>query len=93
MKTSIMGVEYGRGATAHVVASGGPAAAPAAVKQMYPDADWTTVIADPFDAALCATDRFGENYLIQKKIYAATPFEPHVMIGGDHSVNFGHFAA
>lgn len=93
MKTSIMGVEYGRGATAHVVASGGPAAAPAAVKQMYPDADWTTVIADPFDAALCTTDRFGENYLIQKKIYAATPFEPHVMIGGDHSVNFGHFAA
>ncbi len=93
MKKSIMGIEYGRGATANIVTTGGPAAAPAAVKQMYPDADWTTIVADPYDAELCATDRFGENYQIQKKIFYATPFESHIMIGGDHSVNFGHFAA
>lgn len=89
---SIFGIEYGRGATATVV-EGGPALAPAAVKKMFPDADWTTVIADPYDAQLCATDRFGENFMIQKKIVAATPFDAHIMIGGDHSVNFGHFAA
>lgn len=89
---SMFGIEYGRGATATVV-EGGPALAPAAVKKMFPDADWTTVIADPYDAKLCATDRFGENFMIQKKIVAATPFDAHVMIGGDHSVNFGHFAA
>lgn len=93
MKKSIMGIEYGRGATANIVVDGGAALAPAAVKEMYPDADWTTVVADPYDAELCANDRFGENYQIQKKIVAATPFEPHIMIGGDHSVNFGHFSA
>ena len=93
MKKSIMGIEYGRGATANIVIDGGPALAPAAVKEMYPDADWTTVVADPYDAELCANDRFGENYQIQKKIVATTPFEPHIMIGGDHSVNFGHFSA
>ncbi len=89
---SIMGIEYGRGATANVV-EGGPALAPAAVHDMFPDADWTTVIADNIDAATCAADRFGENFLIQRKIYAATPDDTHIMIGGDHSTNFGHFAA
>lgn len=93
MKKSIMGIEYGRGATANIVVDGGAALAPMAVKEMYPDADWTTVVADPYDAELCANDRFGENYQIQKKIVAATPFESHIMIGGDHSVNFGHFSA
>lgn len=89
----MMGIEYGRAATAVVVTDGGPALAPAMVKQMYPDFDWTTVVADPYNPDLCATDRFGDCFQIQKKIYAATPFERHVMIGGDHSVNFGHFAA
>ncbi len=90
---SIMGIEYGRGATATVVVNGGPADAPASVRRMFPDAQWTTVVADKYDAELCARDRFGENFNIQKKVYAATPTTPHVMIGGDHSVNFGHFAA
>ena len=36
---NIMGIEYGRGATAAIVIDGGPALAPAAVKQMYPDAE------------------------------------------------------
>ena len=90
---NIMGIEYQRRPTAAIVIDGGPALAPAAVKQMYPDADWTTVVADPYDAKLCESDRFGENFQIQKKIVAATPFESHIMIGGDHSVNFGHFAA
>ena len=71
---SIMGIEYGRGATAVVVVNGGPALAPSAVKEMYPDADWTTVIADPYDAQLCATDRFGDCFQVQKKIVAATPY-------------------
>ena len=91
MKT-ILGIEYGRGATAKIVA-GGPALAPAAVKQMYPNADWTTLVADAYDAQLCARDRFGDCFNIQKKIVAATPDEPHIMIGGDHSTNFGHFTA
>ncbi len=89
---ALFGVEYGRGATAQLV-EGGPALAPAAVRKMYPDADWTTVVADACDAELWARDRFGENFLIQQKIYAATPHVPHVLIGGDHSVNFGHVAA
>lgn len=89
---SLFGIEYGRGATAQLVL-GGPALAPAAVRKMYPDANWTVVAADPYDAELWSTDRFGENFLIQRKIYAATPHTPHVLIGGDHSVNFGHFAA
>lgn len=89
----IMGIEYGRGATAVVVTSGGPALAPSAVKSMYSDADWSIVTADPYDAELCAKDRFGENFLIQEKIVSATPHDHHIMIGGDHSVNFGHFAA
>lgn len=92
MINSIMGIEYGRGACATPV-SGGPALAPAKIKEMFPNADWTTVIADPFNLAECIADRFGENFKIQKKIYAATPDDRHIMIGGDHSVNFGHFAA
>ena len=89
---SIMGVEYGRGCLA-VASDSACARAPAAVKKMFPGGDWTTVIADPFNPGECARDRFGENFKIQKKIYAATPFDRHIMIGGDHSVNFGHFAA
>lgn len=89
---SLFGIEYGRGATANVVL-GGPALAPAAVKKMFPEYDCTTVVPDAYDAELWAHDRFGENFLVQKKIYATTPRTPHVLIGGDHSVNFGHFAA
>ena len=89
---NIIGIEYGRGCLRTAI-SGGPALTPAAIKQMFPDANWTTVVADAFDADECARDRFGENFKIQKKIYIATPHEPHIMIGGDHSVNYGHFAA
>lgn len=88
----LMGIEYGRGATA-VIVEEGPALTPSAVKNMYPNFNWTIVSADSYDAELCKTDRFGENYQIQKKIFTSTPYERHVMIGGDHSVNFGHFAA
>ena len=89
---NIMGIEYGRGCL-RIAIDGGPALAPRAIKEMFPDADWTTVVADAFDADECARDRFGENYKIQQKIYAATPYERHIMVGGDHSVNYGHFAA
>ena len=47
----------------------------------------------PFDAEKCAMDRFGENFEIQQSIYKSTPHESHIMIGGDHSVNYGHFAS
>jgi len=88
----IIGIEYSRGATANIV-DGGPALAPAAVRDMFPDANWTMISPDPMSPADCMADRFGENLLIQRKIYAATPTQRHVLIGGDHSVNFGHFAA
>lgn len=87
-----MGIEYGRGCLETAI-EGGPALATAEVKKMFPDANWTVVTADPFDAEECARDRFGENFKIQQKIYTETPHEKHIMIGGDHSVNFGHFAA
>lgn len=89
---NIMGIEYGRGCL-RIAIDGGPALAPAAIKEMFPDANWTTVVADTFNADECSKDRFGENYKIQQKIYTATPHNRHVMIGGDHSVNYGHFAA
>lgn len=87
-----MGIEYGRGCL-RVAIPDGPALATKSVQKMFPDADWTIVTADPFDASECERDRFGENFKIQKKIYNETPSEKHIMIGGDHSVNFGHFAA
>ncbi len=86
----LFGVEYGRGCTANVI-TGGPASAPTIVRKMFPNATWTTVTPDNISVTETMADRFGENFLIQKKIYAATPTAPHVMIGGDHSVNFGHF--
>lgn len=86
------GIEYGRGCLRTAI-EGGPALAPTAVKQMFTNTKWTTVVADPFDANECANDRFGENFKIQKKIYANTPCDKHIMIGGDHSVNYGHFVA
>lgn len=88
----IMGIEYGRAATA-TITNEGPALGPMAVKKMFPDAHWISVIPDEFNLAECMADRFGENFKIQQKIYNATPTERHILIGGDHSVNFGHFAA
>lgn len=88
----LMGVEYGRGATAQIV-EGGPALAPRAVKNIFPENDWSIITANPVSKEECLADRFGENYKIQQKIYSNTPKAPHVLIGGDHSVNFGHFSA
>lgn len=88
----IMGIEYGRGCL-KVAIDGGCALATGAVKKMFPDADWTVVTAEPFDADECARDRFGENFKIQQQIHTKTPTEKHIMLGGDHSVNYGHFAA
>ena len=87
-----LGIEYGRGCLRTAI-NGGPALAPRAVQNMFPDADWTFITARPFDAAACASDRFGENFQIQQQIYFNTPSERHIMIGGDHSVNYGHFIA
>lgn len=91
MKT-IMGIEYGRAATA-TITNAGPALGPGAIRKMFPTNPWVVVTPDEFNLAECQADRFGENYKIQQKIYASTPTDSHLMVGGDHSVNFGHFSA
>lgn len=90
--TKIIGVEYGRGATAQIV-DGGPANGPAAVRDMFPDANWTLITPDDVSPEECMADRFGDAFKIHTKVYHATPSCRHILIGGDHSVNFGHFAA
>lgn len=90
--TKFIGIEYGRGATAKIV-DGGPALAPAAIREMFPNGQWTIISADAASADECMADRFGDAFKIQKKIYAATPKDRHIFIGGDHCVNFGHFAS
>lgn len=92
MISHFMGIEYGHGACA-IPRDGGPALAPAAVKNMFSGVKWTTITPLPVDIAACANDRFAENTPVQIDIYNNTPRERHIMIGGDHSVNFGHFAA
>lgn len=87
-----MGAAYSRGATAHIV-NGGPALAPKKVQEMFPDAEWNIVVADEISDEECMRDRFGDAFNMHKKIYANTPSEKHIFIGGDHSVNFSHFAA
>lgn len=90
--TKFMGIEYARGATA-TITNDGPALGPRAIKQMFPDSDWITVVADSVSPDIAALDRFGDAYEVHKKICHATPHDKHIMIGGDHSVNFGHFTA
>ncbi len=90
--TNMMGIKYGRAATA-TITDMGPSLAPDTIKQMFPNANWIMITPDAFNIAECAADRFGENLKIHQKIYAATPNISHIMIGGDHSTNFGHFAA
>ena len=92
MITDMMGVAYSRGACA-VPRDDGPARAPQFVRQMRPELNWTIVTPGAFDGDAIMADRFGENAAIQKEIYNATPHASHILIGGDHSVNFGHFAA
>ncbi len=87
-----LGVEYSRGATAKII-NGGPALAPRTVQKMFPDADWTIISPDPISDEDCMADRFGDSFNMHKKIYPNTPTEKHIFIGGDHSVNFSHFAA
>ena len=90
--TKFMGIEYARGATAKIT-NNGPSQGPKAVKQMFPCSDWTMVVADHVEPEIAAKDRFGDAFAVQTKIHAATPHDHHIMIGGDHSVNFGHFSA
>ena len=85
-----LGVEYSRGATAKII-NGGPALAPCAVKKMFPDADWTIITPDNPDID-SITDRFEDAFNVHKQIFQNTPNEKHIFIGGDHSVNFSHFA-
>lgn len=89
---TMIGIAYGRGATA-TIRNDGPALAPNAIRKMFPDVNWINVDTDGIDLSKYESDRFGENALIQAKIYSATPNTTHIMIGGDHSTNFGHFSA
>lgn len=90
--TKFIGIEYARGATA-VIRNEGPALAPRAVQNMFPNHNWKMVTANKVATEIVAQDRFGDAFDIHKKTYAITPHEHHIMIGGDHSVNFGHFAS
>ncbi len=90
--TKFLGIEYSRGATA-VVRDGGPANAPRHVRAMFPSSEWTIITPDSATAEECMADRFGDCFKVQEKIYNSTPNARHIMIGGDHSVNFGHFTA
>nr|MBQ0091631.1 arginase family protein [Candidatus Enterousia merdequi] len=87
-----LGIEYSRGATAKVI-NGGPALAPRAVQKIFPNNDWTILSQQPISDEECMADRFGDAYNMHKQIYPNTPHEKHIFIGGDHSVNFSHFAA
>lgn len=87
-----IGAQYSRGATANIV-NGGPALAPRAVQKMFPGADWTMLTPAPISDEECMADRFGDAFNMHKLIYPNTPREKHIFIGGDHSVNFSHFAA
>ena len=87
-----VGVEYSRAATAKIIHDG-PALAPRAVQKMFPKSDWTIITPDDISDSDCMADRFGDAFNVHKKIYAKTPTEKHIFIGGDHSVNFSHFAA
>ena len=93
MIKKFIGVEYSRGATAKVIDGAGPALAPRKVKELFPNYNWNILSADTISAQDCARDRFGDAFNMHKKIYANTPTEKHILIGGDHSVNFSHFAA
>ena len=90
--TKFIGIEYGRGCLKTAIPDG-PALAPAETRKMFPDDNWAMITPAPFDAEKCANDRFGENFEIQQKIYTNTPTDSHIMVGGDHSVNYGHFTA
>ena len=87
-----LGVPYGRGATANIV-DAGPALAPNVIKKMFPNDEWKTIEPDYISYEDCMADRFGDTFNIHKKIYANTPKEKHILIGGDHSIDFSHFAA
>ncbi len=87
-----LGVEYSRGATAKIM-DGGPALAPRTVQKMFPADDWKIITSGKISTEECAKDRFLDAFNVHKKIYKNTPHEKHIFIGGDHSVNFSHFAA
>ena len=87
-----IGAEYSRGATANII-NGGPALAPRAVQKMFPNADWDFITPSNKSVEDCIADRFGDTFEFLEKLYYRTPTEKHILIGGDHSVNFGHFAA
>ena len=90
--TKFLGIEYGRGCLKTAIPEG-PALGPSEIKKMFPESNWQTITPNPFDAQKCANDRFGENMEIQEKICNNTPSDKHIMIGGDHSINYGHFVA
>ncbi len=90
--TNFLGIEYARGATA-TITNAGPALAPRAVQKLFPNTKWTIITAPHVSDSQCLADRFGDAHRVHHLTYNATPDEKHIMIGGDHSVNYGHFIA
>ncbi len=88
-----IGAKYSRGATAKILNNTGPALAPDAIQKMFPNSDWKMLTPPEISDTECMADRFGDAYNMHKLIYPNTPREKHIFIGGDHSVNFSHFAA
>lgn len=89
---NMLGIEYDRGATANIV-DRGPSSAPRAIQKMFPNACWTIVTPPQVSKDVCMADRFGDAYTVHKQIFSVTPKHKHICCGGDHSINFGHFAA
>lgn len=90
--TKFMGVEYARGATA-TITNAGPSMGPKKIQELFPNSDWSIISDTTKSPTECATDRFGDTFEILDRVYKQTPREQHIMIGGDHSLNFGHVAA
>ena len=87
-----IGIEYSRGAT-EKIRHGGPELAPRKVREMFPNENWLILTPTQISDEDCMRDRFGDALNMHKIIYENTPCEKHIFIGGDHSVNFSHFAA
>ena len=94
-----IGVNYGRGATKNPITTGCELG-PQKINELFPTNPWEMITPSwEFDIEKLKADRFSENFEMQKLIYnhisnlPKDKIENHILIGGDHSVNFAHFKA
>ena len=94
-----IGVNYGRGATKNPITTGCELG-PQKINELFPTTPWEMITPSwEFDIEKLKADRFSENFEMQKLIYnhisnlPKDKIENHILIGGDHSVNFAHFKA